>query len=429
MRAATALGAALALLAVAPILGGLVELFEPDGFAQEVQMASGARVEGDPASDEEVRVEAEAEGEDATIVIRETPAGLVDQLPASEEIRRAHPMGPVDARMRLQAGPAVLEGPGALSPVFPLHAHVTVDEEASFDRASLRLDGKAWARLEEAGQREDRRVLLAELDAGVLPAGSTTHVDVVFDRDVGPDVIQRAEGPGWDVRADAAGPPAPELSLVDEEVRIEGEAERFEAQRRTDEDPWRPAPVEDARIRLEDDGSEGRARGVDELGNAGAWSTPLALPATNDTEPSLEPWRLISPEDGTRVAGPVAIDWRPVEDVLVEVHARGEDGEPALVGRSSQPPITWRTGFVPDGDWQLHVRALQEGNWTSRVLSLTVDNLDDAPLPGSQAAGERAPASPTIPHTRAPWSAALATGIGLLAAGGLVGRAWTRRPK
>lgn len=428
MRATAALALGLGLLAAAPLVGSL----DLPGEAEDPQpaaLATEATVEGDPATHEEASVHARVGDETATVTLERTPAGLVDPLPASQPVREASPAGPVDASLRLEAGPTVLEEAGPLSPAFDLRAHVAVDEDDGFDRAWLRLDGQGWAKLEQAGHRADRRILLGEVRAGALPAGQATHVDVVFEREPAPDVVQRIEGPGFEVRADAEGPPAPTLETDGDTLRIAGEAARFEAQTR-EQDAWHPAAVEADRV-VAEPGDPVRVRGVDRLGNPGPWSTTVHVPNASDPEPSRQPWRLLAPEAGARVEGTVAIDWRPSEGVLVEIRARPvEDGEGwRRVARAEEAPVHWRTSFVSDGDWQLHVRALQDGNWTSRLVDLTVDNLDETTANPAEGGEPTPPASAVEPRTRSPWSAALATGAGLLAVAGLAGRAWTRRPK
>jgi hypothetical protein len=429
MRGLVSLGAAVALLATAPLVGPLVELLDEPGLDEPVRMASGATVEGDPASDEETQARAEAGGEHLTVRLEQTPAPLVDGLPVGEEVREASPVGPVDADLRLKAGPAVLDGEGSLSPAYPLEARLTVDAEDDFDEAWLRLDGEPTTRMDPAGEDDDRRVLLADVDPHVLPAGGDTHVDAVFERDAGPAATQRVEGPGMDVHADTEGPAPPHLHLEEDQIRVEGEAHRYEAQARNGSEDWRSTPVDDDTVVTEANDSEVRARGVDGLGNAGTWSSPLEVPPPHDTGSVADPWRLLAPEAGAHLAGVVEIEWRPPSGVLVEARVDLEDGETRLVDRAQEPPVRWRTSFVPDGDHQLHVRALQDGNWTSRVLPVTVDNLEETTVAETEEGETQPPAASVDPRTRSPWSAALATGIGLVALAGLIGRAWTRRPK
>jgi hypothetical protein len=401
---------------------------EPADSAPTIEPASTARAEGDPARDDRLEARTSLAGEPVELRVKQTPAPLLDRLPVGQELREASPTGPDEAELRLTAGPAVREAEGSLSPRFPLQAQVLVDEDARFDRAWLRLDQQAWAELEPAGHRADQRVLLAQLAAGVLPARARTHVDVVFERRAGPEAVHWVEGPGFDVHADDRGPQPPRIATEDGQLQLGGEADAFEAQARAAGGDWRAAPVRNATIEAAADADEVRARGVDELGNTGPWTSSVDVPAEAPPEPAPGPWQLVAPEPGATVEGAVTVDWRP-EGTLVEVHARAPDEPSRLIGEASQPPITWRTGFVPDGDWELHIRAHEDGSWTSRVVPVTVDNLDPAQVGQAGEDEGSAPAADVEPRTAQPWSAALATGAGLLAAIGLLARLGTRRPK
>lgn len=432
VRRRTVLALLLALLTVAPIVGSLVEFFGAEAWSQPVELASGAEVEGDPASDDEVEARTDAGGREATVVFSRTPAGWIDEAPEGDRVREASPTGPVDAELRLAAGPVERAGPGNVSPAFPLDVRLSVDADDDVDRAWLRLDGQRWAPLELAGTEGDRRVHLARLAPHTLPAGQTTHVDVLFERRPTPATTHVLQGPGWDVHADARGPPAPELTDENGTVAIDGQAHRWQAQQRSADGGWQAAPVTDGTIEPTLAAAhELRARGIDRVGNAGPWSPPH--PLENGTEPAprpAEPFRVLAPEPGDEVEGEVLVDWRPAKAVgFVEVEARSSTHEDRHVGHAAEPPIRWRTGFVPDGDWTLHVRAQTEDGWSSRLVPVTVDNLETVELADDDEGQGSQPASEIVPRTRSPLSAVLASGAGALALTSLVTRAWKRRPK
>lgn len=434
VRGTAALGLALAILTLVPMFGPLVDLVSDEGWEREIELASRVETEGDPASDEEVQARVQAGGETVTLVLQRTPAGLLDGLPGAQQARDASPTGPVDAELRLEVGPVVLEGPGNVSPSFPLRAHASLAEDHDIDEAWLRLDGERWAELEAAGEADGRPVLLGQLGPGSLPADRTTHADVVFERYLAPEATQIVQGPGWDVYADARGPPAPSLVAEETSVRVEGEGARFEVQTRPAEGAWRSASLDGRTVASVDSSHDQvRARGIDEVGNAGPWSPPLGLPTHDEPEPEEgEDFELLAPRDGDRVEGLVHIDWRPAEaSPLVEAYARrGPTMEWQEIGQAMEPPIAWRTSFVPDGTWQLHVRAETEEGWSSRLVTVHVDNLDEETLAGEPSSSEEDTLGhELVPRTHSPLSAALASGAGLLALAGLLGQVWKRRPK
>lgn len=431
MRTRLTAGLVLALLATAPILGVLDGGSAGDDTPRELR-ASGVRLEGDPVADDRWQARAQVADEAVSVELKQTPAPWLERAPHGERVQNASPLAPAEADLRLEAGPIVLEGPGELSPRFPLRARASVAAD-DVDRAWLRLDGERWALLEPAGTAGEREVFLGHLDPGVLPAQQTTHVDLVLERRVAPEVEHWSQGPGWDVYAEARGPPAPNVTASDGTIRLAGSADRYEAQARPAEGPWRPVPVHGATASdLEPDDEQVRARGVDRLGNAGTWSPPVDVVNASEDPSAVAAWQLVAPQDGDRVEGVVEIDWRPADaSIPVQVRARSDPDSPWQdVARAQEPPVAWRTGFVPDGDWELHVRAYTDAGWTSRLLTVTVDNLEEAPV-ADEAPDESTASTPggLPPRTTTPVSAALASGAGLLVVTGLAGRIWIRRAK
>jgi hypothetical protein len=426
-----ALGLALAVLTVAPLVGSLLDFLSEERWDREVRLASGAEVEGEPTTRDRTEARAEAGGESASAAIRQTPVGPLEG-PAMDRTREISPLGPADAELRLAAGPVVLEGPGNVSPAFPARARLAVDADDDVDEAWLRLDGQRWTKLAVVGEEEGRQIHLGRLAADTLPAGETTRIDTVLERDLGPETRQVLEGPGWAVHADRQGPPAPSLTVEDASVDLAGPGGRFEAQTRAPGASWRAVPVEEGNVTVSRSAPvEVRARALDWVGNPGPWSPPVTVEVTEGAEPRPGGFALRAPVEGQRLEGRAAIDWRPSDgSVPVEVRARADPAEDwRSIGRAAEPPIRWDTGFVRDGDWQLHVRADEGGSWTSRLVTVHVDNLEPVPLSAEQRTEPDAAGPGLVPRTSTPLSAALASGAGLLALVGLVGRAWKRRPK
>lgn len=443
MRSVIGLGVlitALALLACLPLLGPQPEQTDRQAVEdQELRLAGEGEttVEGSPSSDDEVKARGQAGEHTLTLRLKKTPARALDELPVADRLRYLSPVGPLQARMLLEAGPVVLDGEGALSPRFPLRSHVVVEPDGDIDRAWLRIDEDPIAELARAGDSAQGQVWIGHLRAGTLPSETIVHLDVVFERQAGPVARQLVLGPGWDVYTDEEGPGPPDLAWQDENVVIRASAERFEAQVRGTNGSWAPVSVSNATIELRPSGEERwvQARGIDAVGNPGAWSSWLHVPAAaNEAPGDPEPWRLVSPSDGQRVQGIVPVDWQPAEGIgLVEVRARPSHADHwQPVGSDDEPPVLWRTGFVPDGDWQLHVRAhTTEANAgaTSRIVHLTVDNLDEVAAFGPGASDPAAAHPGFGPRSSSPLPAALASVTLLFVVVGGAWQAWTRRHK
>jgi len=420
-------------LTVAPVVGSLVEFFDTDRWGREVELAGGAEVEGDPTRDDRMQARIEAEDRQAEVTVDRTLAGLVDESPRSQAIREASPTGPAQAQLRLAAGPVERAEAGEVSPAFALQARVSVDGDEGFETAWLRLDGDRWTELEPAGWAGDRRILLGELAARTLPAGETTHVDVVFEREPAPGARHVVQGPGFDVFADAEGPPEPTLAIDEGTIRVGSGAEEVHAQARTPGEDWRPVPVREGSIDPAGEGPlEVRARGVDAVGNAGPWSPTHRVETVTEPDPApTVAFQLRAPDEGQTIEGVAAVDWRPADRAqVVAVEARSaEHGNSTISEGASQPPVRWRTGFVPDGEWTLHVRAQTPQGLVSELVTVTVDNLEHGPAGDGVDDDGSVPSRDPVQRTRSPLSAALASGAGALALVALAGRAWKRRPK
>lgn len=428
----------LAALTIAPLFGPLFQLAgAEERWHQRIKPAGPAEVtvEGSPTSDDEVYTHLRVEDRSATVTLRETPAGLLPGSAGGDQLARASPTGPVDARLELEAGPVQLSGPGSVSPAFPLKARASVDAEDGVDRAWLRVDEQIAAELDPAGRAEDRDVFVGSLGAHHLPADRSPRVDVVFDREPTPATTQRLEGPGWTVRTDDEGPDPPKLRVEEGQVRMEEAPAEVRAQTRSEEGSWEPARVEDGTVLVPDEPGthQVRARGVDGVGNEGPWSDPVeVVDATRSRPTQPDPWRLVSPDDGSTVQGAVPVAWRPANATsLVQVDARpGPQDTWRSIGEAGDPPITWRTGFVTDGDWQLRIRAHTNGSWETRLVNVTVDNLDESSHPTPPAArGQASGPDGLDPRTASPMGRALASGAALVALAGGAVRAWTGRPK
>lgn len=425
---------ALALLALAPALGSPASTIPPTWQASAATSAS-VIVEGSPSSDEHVDVTVRAGDLDPTIRWRRTPAQELGVLPGSGAVRNNSPVGPAEARMLVQAGPVVLERPGRLSSSFETRIQVLVDASDGIDRAWLHADGSVVGELEQRGARDGAVVFAGSIPPEWLPEEGLVEVGAVLERRPAEGFAQRVDGPAWELRTDSQGPPAPRLRLVDDAVQVDGPGTRFEGQVRTSSGDWRPAAVHQGVLELPQDGygeqAWARARGVDDVGNPGPWSTPLEIENRSETQtrPRL-PWTLVAPRDGQRLDGEVEIRWSPsTASPRVEAAWRtSPQGNWTTVGHASRSPIVWQTGFVPDGRHELRVRAFVDGNWTTEVLEVSVDNLDETSLEPGAGSRDRGPGSRLV-GSGSPWAGGLVSIAAVVALGAALGRAGTGRPK
>jgi hypothetical protein len=347
-------------------------------------------LEGDPLTDDEVDVVAESEGERGIVHVRQTPSRAFEESDRSGELEHvASPTAPPNATLSLDAGPVERASSGAVSSAFEATARLVVDDDRT-DRAWLTLDGERGASFREAGQTDDGRVFLARLPAGVIgDHGDTVDVSAIVERDAAPGLVQRLEAANLTVAIDARGPTAPSVAWQRGEVRVNGSADRLAAQARAPEGVWRERAVTNGTVALPDTAEPGwqvRVRGVDAVGNPGPWSQPVEVPERLPEREASEPFRVVAAAVESTLEGTVPILWTPEAAAgQISVHARHEGADAwTEIGSSTTSPIEWRTEYERDGTYRLQVRAMDGPHAVSRLLTVTVDNLDPTGPPQEQ---------------------------------------------
>lgn len=396
-----------------------------------------ATLHGDPLNDDEVLVRVWVDGQRHGFVVQQTPHGayqaaggaLEDHLVVRSPTREG------SAAITLRAGPATVETEGRLSPAFDVAARVTVEDGTPWTRGWLTVDGTPRAELTASGSQQDARVLHGVLEDDL--EGEHAEIGARLERRLAPGLVQVQHVDPVSVHLDDQGPPPPSIQPSTEGASItwpNGSAARWEAQARPPEGDWRPIPTEDREARLPEGPHgewEARVRGVDDVGNEGPWSEPVVLErGGEDAEPTHGQARLAltAPEPGDHLSGTARIAWQPdpaTATVRADVRTSGE-APWQRVAEGSNPPLTWDTRTVPDGDHTLRVTAEGPGGPTTRLLAVTVDNLD--PIDGADTGaflGEgpdptRGGDGAAMPGT--PLPQALAAGLALIGLGAGVAR-------
>lgn len=348
-------------------------------------------VMGDPLREEEVLVRVWVDGERHGWFVRATPSGAFGAAGEAleEHVVLRSPLRGEEASYRLRAGPRVIEGGGALSGRLDVFARVTVEESSGFREGWLLVDGTPVAWLQAAGSEKGLLVL-----EGVVPSERTDDggsvVEARLERALAPGVVQVHHAGSVNVSFSSAGPAPPGIVSGEGGMEwVDREGVRWEAVARpVGSDEWVPVAVQGARVQAPFAPPwewEGRVRGVDALGNVGAWSTTHAWSAGSSQNASVDPPSLMlhEPGRGERVRGVVTVAWEasgPVASVEASIRLEGQEGF-ETIGSAGEGAILWDSRGVPDGDHELRVTARGPGGASSVLVPVTVDNL--GPVPAS----------------------------------------------
>lgn len=355
-------------------------------------------LEGDPLSGEPWLLVVRLDGE--AVRIEGPVPEAVPLLWAGTEndlVRLHRPTGLSRPELILGAGPVVLEGPGTLSPRFDLRIRVAIATGEGIDRGTAATPS-ATVSLTPAGRKGGDTVLLGTVPAWALGAthGETTGLELRFERDLAPGIVQVLDGGEVPLVLDTEGPAPPQLRY--EPGRLTwpppGEPVTLRVELAWEDGPFRPLPhqASEAALPTAPPGTwSARARATDAVGNPGAWSGPVSwtVPARGLGATGPPRWTVEAPPGP--LAGPIPFAWTPDPTVaLVRGEVSGDGGSTwTRIGASPVPPLAWETRLFPDGTYLVRLTAEGPGGSDAVLLGpLAVDNL--APL---EAAGAGAPAA------------------------------------
>lgn len=397
---------------------------------------------GDPLTDETVTLRLWIDGDRTGFIVKQTPADAYGRAGAalSEHLILRSPTRDHEAELRLTAGPVVLEGPGQISPRFDASLVWTVANASAYERGWLLVDDAPKAEIALSGEDGPRRALHATLPGEALGPDDEHALVARLERDLAPGVVQVHHTEPVTVRTDHQGPPAPTVRVEDDRLTWTPTpgAVRWEATARPEGDPWRELATDGTQAPLPTGPAgawEGRVRGVDALGNPGPWSETVHWTLDTPATPITSRPQLVveTPDADQTLTGLSEIRWQADPSIArVKAALQVEQGSPwRELGSATTPPMTWDTRTVPDGTHRLKVTALGPGGRTTRILPVTVDNLEpvtQAPsvLPGHEA-GPGAPAPTPLPGH--PLPRAIATGLLLAGAGLALTRAGFHRSR